>query len=121
MNPLNRLLLWMAVSTLLCGIAAGCGKQTSLPKVPSNTFATAKPELQQIWAAAMACSEKNDYLGATTNLMALQARPSALSAEQKQAVDDLWAAMGNRIFAAAEKGNPEAVKAMQAVRQARPR
>lgn len=121
MARLNKNLGRLAIAGLLCCAGAGCNKGTSLPKTSADTFAAAQPALKQAWEMATASSQKNDYLGATTNLMLLQGQESALSAEQVKAVEDLWAAMGNRIFAAAEKGDAEAVKAMQEIRKVRTR
>ena len=111
----------LAVFTVLCALAAGCDKQLAVSKSSSDAFALAKPEVKQVWAAAAECSLKNDYLGATTNLVLLRAQGAALSAEQSKALEELWGAMGSRVYAAAEKGDAGAVQALKSMGKPRSR
>jgi len=116
MNWRGRRQVWLA-TIILSTVVCGCDKKVEVPKSGASAFASAKPEVQQIWSAAAAASVKNDYLGATTNLLALQAQSSSLSSEQAAAVEELWGALGVKTFAAAEKNDPGAVEAMKAIRK----
>ena len=111
----------MAAFAVLCVLVSGCDKQVAVSKSATDSFASAKPELKQCWAAAAECSLKNDYLGATTNLLLLRAQGAALSVEQAKALEELWGAMGSRVYAAAEKGDAGAVQALKSMGKPRSR
>lgn len=105
---------WLAMVAIVCAFTSACEKKVEVPKGAAGAFATAKPEVQQTWTAAATASVKNDYLGAITNLMTLRGQVTNLSSEQAVAVEELWGAVGTKAFAAAEKGDANAVEAVKA-------
>jgi len=85
-----------------------------------NTFQSAGPERKAVWDAAVSAMNSNDYLGAITNLDSLLALTD-LSAEQHKAVKEAEDNIRGRLFTAAEKGDANAQKAVEELRQARMR
>jgi hypothetical protein len=60
------------------------------------------------------------YAGAVTNLAAVRAQ-GQFTAEQQAAFDRAWDWVGTEAFKAANKGDPEAIKAVQQMRETRGR
>jgi hypothetical protein len=80
----------------------------------SGAFQTAAPELKSQWETAFAASATNGYVVAISTLQNLRTQAN-LTAEQIKAVDELNGVVGTRLFNAANKGDPEAVKALKEV------
>jgi hypothetical protein len=99
---------------LAAGVLAllGCNRGPALPN--SNAFQSAAPELKGRWTTAYAAAQTNGYLLAYSTLQTLRAETN-LNAQQIQAVDELIGVVGTRMLNAANKGDSEAVKALQQV------
>jgi hypothetical protein len=97
--------------TAVLVVCVGCG-QSSIKLSSSNkaAFEKAPPEVKQVWESALAADKANDYLKAQQSLDSLS--QMALSEEQKQALEKERAAFGQRLWQAAEKNDPAAVKAV---------
>ena len=96
-----------------CGVVVcvGCGKAQSNESSEKTAFEKAPPEVKQVWESALAADKANDYLKAQQSLDSLG--QMTLSEEQKQALEKERAAFGQRVWQAAEKNDPAAVKAVQ--------
>lgn len=96
----------------------GCGdKSAKLTATEANAFATAPAELKQQWDKALAADKAKDYLTAQTLLDGLMQQP--LNEAQKAALEKERADFGTRLWAAAEKNNPDAIKAVQNAQKSR--
>ena len=73
-----------------------------------------------MWKDALACAKNGQYPRVVTNLIALR-QQSQLSAEQQAAFDHAWDWVGNEAFKAANKGDSQALKAVQQMRETRGR
>ena len=73
-----------------------------------------------MWKDALACAKNGQYPRAVTNLIALR-QQSQLSAEQQAAFDRAWDWVGNEAFKAANKGDSQALKLVQQMRETRGR
>jgi hypothetical protein len=110
-------LVRLCAALLMLGLFAGCGKRDASANVEKSTvFQSAPPESKAMWDAAVSASKTNDYASAYLILRKLAAQPD-LNAEQKQAAVDMSTAVNTRMTEAAGKGDPQALKAMQDVRQ----
>ena len=103
---------------LALGVAAaltwgGCGQNpVKLSSQDKLAFQQASPEIQQVWQRALAADKANDYLNAQTLLNSLG--DMELNEGQKQALGKEREAFNQRLWQAAEKNDPAAVKAVQA-------
>jgi len=104
---------------LLGGVVlTGCGK--SLKVHDSGAFNAAAPELKAKWDTAMAAWGTNGYLVTYNTLQDLRGQ-SSLSADQAKAVDEFIGVVGTKMFNAANKGDPEATKAVKEIQSNRRR
>lgn len=105
-----------ALGLISCALLTGCsGKKT--PKVTAadqQAFSNATPELAQMWQTVQAADKSNDYVKAQTVLYALSRK--SLSPEQEHAVGMEMMSLKQRMDAAAEKGDPAALKAVNELR-----
>lgn len=85
----------------------------------ANAFDSASPELKEKWKAASDAASKNDYSGTAANLIPILGKSSQLSPEQKAAVDQAWMELGNKAFAAANKGDEKATKVVLEMRDSK--
>jgi hypothetical protein len=108
----------LVLLALIMLTAAGCGERgVKLSSAQSKAFDNAPAEAQQAWAKALAADKANDYVNAQTLLDSLKQR--SLSEPQQQALDTERAAFGQRLWQAAEKNDPAAVKAVQEINKAK--
>jgi hypothetical protein len=99
----------------------GCSKHAAPDAVlAASAFDSAPAPVQQMWKDALACAKNGQYPRAVTNLIALR-QQSQLSAEQQAAFDRAWDWVGNEAFKAANKGDSQALKAVQQMRETRGR
>lgn len=105
----------LTCGVLLAGLllaVAGCGdKSAKLTASESNAFAGAPAEVKQQWDKALAADKARDYAAAQTLLDALT--QASLNESQKAALEKERADFGQRLWAAAEKNDPAAVKAVE--------
>jgi hypothetical protein len=107
----------LCAALLMFGLLAGCGKRDASANVEKSTvFQSAPPESKAMWDAALSASKTNDYAAAYLILRKLSAQPD-LSAEQKKAAEDMSTSVNTRMTEAASKGDANALKAMQDIRQ----
>jgi hypothetical protein len=98
----------------------GCGQGAiKLSSSEKAAFDKASSEVKQAWESALAADKSNDYLNAQRALDSLG--QMQLSEEQKQALEKERAAFGQRLWQAAEKNDPAAIKAVQDSRTSRQR
>jgi hypothetical protein len=104
----HRLALLLAV--LIC---AGCGDGNSLKlsSDESKAFASAPAELKQQWEKLLAADQAKDYGTVQKLLEALASQ--TLNENQKLVLEKERANFGERLWAAAEKNDPAAIKAVQ--------
>lgn len=114
-NLWQRSLLAAAFLALLTLGVTGCNRGPAIRE--SSAFDSADPALKSKWQLAVATGKTNGYSIAYSTLMALQSQPN-LTPEQAKAVEDLLGAVGARISIAANKGDPEAVKALREINTA---
>lgn len=119
LNPARpRLAVPLALLALLMLTAAGCGQRgVKLSSAQSKAFDSAPAEVQQAWTKALAADKANDYVNAQTLLDSL--KQMSLNEPQQQALDTERAAFGQRLWQAAEKNDPVAVKAVQEINKAK--
>lgn len=104
----------MGIAALL--LAAGCGKQTGgLSPNEKQAFDSASPEVKQNWEMALAAGQTNDYVASLTLFGRLLSRE--MSPEQKNAASKEMTAVNERMFAAAQKGDQAARKAIEELRR----
>lgn len=115
---MKRFLTRIACVLALGLLAAGCGG-SGTPKVTAKdltAFNSAAPEMKQTWEKGLAADKTNDYLNAGLAYAALLHQN--LSMEQLQAVQAAMGALNERMYAAADKGDEGAKKAIEALRNA---
>jgi hypothetical protein len=95
----------------------GCGKAAP-PKVASGTkvFDAVSPEIKAEWDKTLAAAAANDYATAITTCRKLQARGD-LNDAQRAAVIDTMTAVNSKMSDAAQKGDPNARKAIEELRK----
>jgi hypothetical protein len=109
MRIINGMLLVLALQAW-----TGCSKDKgSTGSIDSSAFDSAPVSIKQSWQTAQDAAKHHDYVGAITNLMALGS--NTLTSEQSSAVENSLDSVGAEAIAAAEKGNSEAVKAVQLI------
>jgi hypothetical protein len=118
---------WMpatALAPIILGFAliltAGCGpKAPALSSSDLKAFDSAPPEVKQTWEKALAADKANDYVTAQSLLDSLG--KMQLSAEQSNAVVAESGTFSARLWQAAEKNDPAAVKAVQEINKSKDR
>jgi hypothetical protein len=94
---------------------AGCSRdEGSSAFIDSSTFDSAPVSIKQPWEDARHAVKQLDYVRAVTNLMALGLNRE-LTPQQSAVVEQSLDSIETRAVAAAEKGNPEATKAIQLI------
>jgi hypothetical protein len=102
----------LAILALTLVLGAGCGNDSvKLTSSESKVFDSAPAEVKQAWEKALAADKANDYTNAQSLLDSLQ--QMQLNDDQKQALEKERTAFGQRVWAAAEKNDPAAVKVIQ--------
>jgi hypothetical protein len=102
---------------VVMAVASGCKPG---PVSAEKAFANAPAEIKEAWQKASDAAKSNDYTGALLLLQDLRARPG-LSAEQGQAAERTAAAVSDRMYDAAAKGDAKAKEALDQMRKARGR
>lgn len=97
-------------------MAVGCGKKKTVGSGDA-AFQSAAPEIKAAWNAAMAAVKTNGYAAAILTLQQMRAVPG-LSPAQAKAVDDNSTAISDAMYAAANKDDPAAKKAIDDLRNA---
>ncbi len=113
-----------ALSLAILGFAliltAGCGpKAPTLSSSDRKAFDSAPAEVKQTWEKALAADKANDYVKAQNLLDSLAKMP--LSNDQSNALQIESGTFGARLWQAAEKNDPAAVKAVQEINQSKDR
>lgn len=104
-------------AVLVCG---GCKKSSAAAPAAAEVkaFDTAAPDVKQVWQAALQADGTNDYAGALTLYYSLLREN--LTPEQQASVARVSTSLKQRMSDAAQKGDPAAQAAMQALRQHAP-
>jgi len=109
-------LFFLVVSAL-----AGCSKSSdAIASSRSKAFDSASPQIKTAWENAIAAAKSHDYALAITGLNSL-ASDTNLTAEQLQAVRDTGRAVSDEMRAALNRGDENAKKAVEDMRQMRSR
>ena len=105
------------LTALSLGVLGGCGgsPQSSAARGDS-AFRSASPELKAGWEKARTAVSQNDYAGGITNLQKLASAPG-LTPEQKRAIQETATAVSDQMYAAANRGEPGAKKALEILRE----
>ena len=96
-------------------LGAGCGQsQLKSTASESKAFDSAPAEVKLAWEQALAADKANDY--ATTHKLLESLRQMQLKDDQKQAVETERTAFRQRLWAAAKKNDPAAVKVIREIK-----
>jgi len=99
----------------------GCGKSSdATASKRSKAFDSASPQIKTAWENAVAAAKSRDYALAIAGFNSLAADTN-LTAEQHQAVRDTGRAVFDEMYAALKKGDENAKKAIEDLRQIRAR
>lgn len=110
--------LCLLFSTLL--LLAGCGGDTvKVTGANLEAFNNAPPEIKQKWDKALQDDKANNYAAAGKAYFELLRTPN-LSPEQLQAVQNAAAALNQKMYDAADKGDAAAQKAIDELRSGVP-
>jgi hypothetical protein len=110
-----RFLCGLVSAVAALSLLSGCGEKTGkLSSAELKSFDSAAPEMKQIWTTALEVSKTNDYFGGQTLFSKLLT--GELTPEQRSAVSKASTELNARLYAAFEKGDPEAQKAIQELR-----
>jgi hypothetical protein len=115
MNKFYSLTPTTAVRATCLGIAllamSGCDKHQTVNLTPTenHAFDNAPVDVKQAWESAVAADKANDYENAQKLLDGL--KQMQLSDDQKKALNQETDAFHYRLWQAAEKNDPAAVKA----------
>jgi hypothetical protein len=114
----QHVLLPATIAGLL--VVAGCGHKPSVEgALQTKAFDSASPQIKEAWGAAISGLHTNDFnVGAQIALWDLR-QQTALTAEQRSIVEQTLKALSGRMFEAAGRGEPAALKAMKDVRERR--
>ncbi len=110
----HQLVVWVALVSLI----AGCSKGPASIAGKSKVFDSAPAAVKEFWTQAVACAQTNDYAGATLRLMEL--RKQELTPAQSAAVEASLKTVTEALYAAADRGDPAAQKAIDELKK-RPR
>jgi len=106
---------------LFVSLLAGCGKSSdAIASKRSKAFDSASPQIKTAWENAVAAAKSHDYALAITGLNSLAADTN-LTAEQLQAARDTGFAVSEEMRAAFNRGDENAKKAVEDLRQMRSR
>ena len=95
-------------------LLAGCGPNTTkLNSGDMKAFDNAPADVKQIWDKALAAEEAKDYVTVQDSLDSLG--KMALTDPQREAANTKLFAFQQKLWQAAEKGDPAAVKAVQEI------
>lgn len=119
----SRMRPFLAAFAVGCAVAlSGCGKKetsaTDLEKVFSEKTKGAggtDPAVKQAVDQAAAAIKANDNVGAVVILDTLRRQP-ALTPEQSMTVQDMMGTVQSKLAERADKGDPAAIQALQAIR-----
>jgi len=119
---LNRSLIVKACFfCLIVSTLAGCGKSSeAISSRRSKVFDSASPQIKTAWENATAAAKSHDYALAIAGFNSLAADTN-LTSEQHQAVRDTGRAVYDEMLAAMKKGDENAKKAFEDLRQMRSR
>lgn len=105
-DRMNKKYIPAACLLLLAGVTfSGCAKK---PATGSRAFATAPPEIREIWDNAVAADQTNGYVAAITGYHDLMTQKASLTDEQITAVKAAALAINQRLYAAANSGDAAA-------------
>ena len=111
---ISLILLPMALGLVFCA----CSKKGDAVAMAPTSFDSAPVDLKNKWQAAAEFAAKNNYLGAATNLMDIFSQTQRLTPEQNDALSQAWQQLGNKAFAAANRGDKMATEAVLKMRDA---
>ena len=114
---MNKFISRMAVWCLATGLLAGCGKGNG---GTARSFDNAPPEIKAEWSKAFAADQANDYIAAASGYQMIVNQSDKLSVDQCQLVSDARSKLFSRLNSAAQRGDANARKALDALRRSPP-
>ena len=111
---------WLAVCglCLFLGFAgAGCKKSGQTAAADPKVFDSASSELKEAWSTALSAFQTNDYATAYITLGQMR-KQAGLNEAQNLAIAAESTLVHTRMDEAAQKGDPNALKAIQDIRAA---
>lgn len=97
-------------------VVIGCGKSaTTDPTQQAKAFQSATPQNQADWSRALEATRTNDFALAILTFRKLQGQTD-LTPEQRAALTDRMATANEQLAAAVQKGDSNAVKALEEIR-----
>ncbi len=119
-NAGAKLLVLVGFLALVGWAVTGCGRGVNAAASGEKAFQSAPPETKAAWETAMAAAKSNDFAVALLTLGRLGTE-AGLTPEQAQAVKQAAAALTDQMYAAANKGDSNGLRAIQELRKARAR
>jgi hypothetical protein len=105
---IKKHLMVVAVLLLAGGAFFGCAKKAA---IGSQVFTQAPSEIREIWDNAVAADQTNGYVAAITGYHSLMAQKDRLTDEQITTLNAAALAINQRMYAAANSGDPAAKEA----------
>ena len=99
----------------LVALVASCSKSPSSISGRSKVFDSAPVAVKESWARAVACAQTNDYAGATILMWGL--RKQELTPAQSAAVEASLKTVMEAMYAAADRGDLAAKKAIDELKK----
>ncbi|HEY9175627.1 MAG TPA: hypothetical protein VI136_25390 [Verrucomicrobiae bacterium] len=115
MKTSTQFLATLVLAALVGFLAIGCGKSAGSG---AKAFNSANAEIKAIWDKGMAAATAKDYATALLTFRQLSARTD-LTPDQVKAVEQTATAVNDQMYEAANKGDAEALKAIEVMRKAR--
>jgi outer membrane protein assembly factor BamD (BamD/ComL family) len=106
-----------ALLTILI-ITCGCSKNGPSGKISSAAFDSAPAPAKQLWSDAVSAWKSQKYAEAANKFVSLQSTATNLSTAQKDELTKAMDEFGQEAFNKANNGDPEATKAVLALKEA---
>ena len=104
---------------MLVWVLCGCGsKDPSSAFKNSKAFDNAPPEIKLMWTEALEAGRTNDFENCKKLLYSLGA--AAITPVQQRAVSEALANFDSKFYESLQKGDPEAQRALDALRKEPP-
>ncbi len=102
---------------LLCGCGGGSKDPNKIGSQYDKAFASADAETKAGWEASKAAMKTNGYAASLLSMQAMLQK-GTLTAEQGQAAREFSKAVSDQMYAAANKGDANALQSLEEMRKA---
>lgn len=114
--PIKFLARLIGVSAVVLLAVISCSKSAAPdPAQQAKAFQSATPQNQADWNRALEAAKTNDFAVAILTFKKLQGQTD-LTPEQRTAVTDRMTALNEQLAAAVQKGDANAIKALEEIR-----